>query len=246
MSNGLERFSIGAVSYLNSKPLIHGLPKNTRLLEPSVLATEYERGAFDIALIPIVACLQNPDCRLLDVGIGANGEVYSVIMTLAKPLTAIKTVSLDSSSRTSVNLIKVLLERHYKLSPEYVAHGEPSDAQVLIGTKAIDFRAANPEVSVLDMATAWKEYTGLPFIFAAWAIHPRSLMTEEDIAGFRRATLAGMEHRREIAVNDFELHYLTHFIRYEFGADYRAAMPRLASELREMNLLRADKLPLFI
>jgi predicted solute-binding protein len=246
MSNGLERFSIGAVSYLNSKPLIHGLPQNTRLLEPSVLATEYERGAFDIALIPIVACLQNPGCRLLDVGIGANGEVYSVILTLLKPLTAVKRVSLDSSSRTSVNLIRVLLERHYRLAPEYVPHGEPADARVLIGTKAIDFRAANPGIPVLDLATAWKEYTGLPFIFAAWAIHPQSLMTKEDIALFRAATLAGMEHRREIARDDFELRYLTHFIRYQFDADYRAAVPRLASELQALGLLQPSAWPMFI
>jgi predicted solute-binding protein len=246
MSNKLEKLSIGAVSYLNSKPLIHGLPQNTRLLEPSALATEYERGAFDIALIPIVACLQNPGCRLLDIGIGANGEVHSVILTLPKPLTTIKKVSLDPSSRTSVNLIRVLLERHYNLTPEYTPHGEPADAQVLIGTKAIDFRAANPQTPVLDMAMAWKEYTGLPFIFAAWAIHPQSPMTEKDITLFRAATLAGMKHRREIAKNDFELHYLTHLIRYRFDANYQAAVPRLAEEMQTLGLLQPSAPPPFI
>jgi predicted solute-binding protein len=245
MKGQLAQFSIGAVSYLNSKPLLYGLPANTRLLEPAALAAEYERGAFDLALIPLVAALQNPGGRLLDAGIGADGEVYSVILTLPKPLAAVRTVSLDSSSRTSVNLIKVLLARHHQRRVEYVPHGQRADAQVLIGTKAIDFRAAHPDVPVLDLAAAWKEYTGLPFIFAAWTVHPRSSLTAADLAAFRAATLDGLAHRREIAKDDFEFHYLTRHIRYEFDARYRAAVPRLAAELRALGLLPAGPLPEF-
>jgi predicted solute-binding protein len=233
----LEKFAIGAVSYLNARPLLYGLPANVSLLEPAALAAEYARGAFDIALIPVVAALQHPGARLLDAGIGADGAVYSVILTLPKPLTAIKTVSLDSSSRTSVNLVKIILARHYQRRVEYVPHGAPADAQVLIGTKAIDFRAAQPDTPVLDLAAAWKAYTGLPFIFAAWTVPPRSSMSAADLAAFRAATLGGLAHRQRIARNDFELRYLTRYIRYELTADYQAAVPRLAAELRALNLL---------
>ncbi|MDR2462250.1 MAG: menaquinone biosynthesis protein [Verrucomicrobiales bacterium] len=244
--NNLGKLSIGAVSYLNSKPLIYGLPRNVRLLEPSALAAEYERGVFDLALIPVVAALQNPGARLLDVGIAADGEVYSVILTLPKPLPLIRTVSLDSSSRTSVNLVKIILERHCQRRVEYVPHGAPADAQVLIGTKAIDFRAANRGVPVLDLAAAWKAHTGLPFVFAAWTMHPRASLSADMLAQFRVATLSGLAHRQRIARDDFELRYLTRYIRYELTADHQAAIARLSAELRALSLLSSARLPAFV
>jgi chorismate dehydratase len=215
---------LGSVSYLNAKPLLWGL--EARLAPPSQLARWLRAGEVEAALVPIVEAMENPVYWLVDgVAIGCDGPVYSVILTLSKPLAEVRTVALDAASKTSVRLMQWLLERHYGLAPHYVADGTPADAQLRIGDPAIAFRQAHPSYPLLDLGEAWKAATGLPFVFAVWALRaPDQALADR----LREAARAGLARRAEIAREPWEYRYLTESIRYELGGRQREAIARFA------------------
>jgi chorismate dehydratase len=207
--------TLGSVPYLNARPLLWGLESETRLAEPSLLAEWLRTGEVDAALVPVVEALKNPRYWLVDgVGICCNGPVYSVILVLNAPLEEVRTVALDAASRTSVELTRYILETVHGLQPEYVADGAPADAQLRIGDPAIAFRREHPDHPVADLGEAWKRSTGLPFVFAAWAMRsPDSDLAER----LRGAGRAGLAYRHKLTQEPWELRYLTESIRYELG-----------------------------
>lgn len=215
---------LGSVPYLNARPLLWGL--EARLAPPSLLAAWLRAGEVEAALVPIVEAIENPVYWLVDgVAIGCDGPVYSVILTLAKPLTQVRTVALDAASKTSVRLMQWLLERHYGLTPVYVPDGAPADAQLRIGDPAIAFRQAQPEHPLLDLGEAWRAATGLPFVFAVWALRaPDQALADR----LRQAAREGLTRRGEIAQDPGEYRYLTESIRYELGERQREAIARFA------------------
>ena len=126
------------------------------------------------ALVSITEVLFSERYDILDgIAVASLGEVYSVFLAHKKPLEEIEVIECDPSSRTSVNLIQVLLaERGLrpKLKPlEGIPHH--SDAVLLIGNAAIDFRRSSPSHQILDLGAAWYELTKLPFVYAVWAQH---------------------------------------------------------------------------
>lgn len=218
---------LGSVSYLNAKPLLYGL--EARLATPAVLAGWLRAGEVDAALVPVVEVMENPVYWLVDgLGIGCLGPVYSVFLALRKPLGEVRRVALDPASRTSVRLTRWLLEQHHGLPVEYVDRGEAADAQLLIGDPAIAFRHANPEVPLLDLGEAWREATGLPFVFAVWALRAPDAELAERL---RAAARKGLAARTEIARQPWELEYLTQHIRYELGEPERAGLARFAAAI---------------
>lgn len=211
---------LGSVPYLNARPLLWGL--TARLAPPSQLAQWLRAGEVEAALVPIAEAIENPVYWLVDgVAIGCDGPVYSVILSLQKPVAEIQTVALDAASRTSVRLMQWLLERHYGLAPTYVPDGTPADAQLRIGDPAIAFRQAHPDHPVLDLGEAWKQATGLPFVFATWALRAPN----PALAGrLRQAAQEGLTRRHEIAQEPWQYRYLTESIRYELGPRQREAI----------------------
>src|SRR5258708_2122248 len=156
---------VGSVPYLNAKPLTSFIASPISLVEPSQLAIDLRAGKLDVALVPIMEVLESPanTYRVVDkLAIGSEREVYSVYLNYSVPLAKIQTVALDPTSKTSVELARLLLEKFHHLKPRYVSPGEPADAQLLIGDPAIAFRQAHPEQNYLDLATAWREQTRLP------------------------------------------------------------------------------------
>jgi len=216
--------NLGSVPYLNAKPLLWGL--DARLAPPRVLAEWLRAGDVEAALVPVVEALVNPVYWLVDgLGICCDGPVYSVILTLNVPLQEIRTVALDAASRTSVMLAQHLLEQEYGLRPEYVADGDPADAQLRIGDPAIAYRQQHPQHPVLDLGEAWKRATGLPFVFAVWAMRsPDSVLADR----LRQAGLEGLARRAGIARADWELAYLTDSIRYQLGEREREGLGEFA------------------
>ena len=159
----LTRF--GAVPYLNARPLVEGLDPLT-LEAPAELAHAFEAGRVDVALLPVAAgeALEAP--RIADLGIAADGRVDSVLLFLRKVPEEVRTVCLDPDSRTS-NVLAVLLLRSYGLDPEVVDDPAEADAELVIGDRALMRNRESPD-DVLDLGAAWKQRTGLPFVFAAW------------------------------------------------------------------------------
>jgi chorismate dehydratase len=181
---------IGAVSYLNTKPLIHGLqhrmPDAELILDlPSRLADQLRSGQLDVALIPSVEFLRSRDWHIVsDACIACRGQVRSVRILFRKPPASIRTLALDEGSRTSVVLARVLLEQKFGLRPQVQDlamqrdfREDLCDAAVVIGDRAMDVDASQYH-SVWDLGEVWNRETGLPFVFAMWVTSDPSIAIE--------------------------------------------------------------------
>jgi chorismate dehydratase len=181
----LPKLRVGIVNFLNSKPLAWGFLKghHADLFAPSyhppaLVARLLGQGNLDIGLIPSIEVQRIPNLKVLpDLCVAAKHEVRSVLLVSRCPLSEIKRVALDQNSRTSVALLRVLLKERYKLDPEYV-HERPdpermlseADAALVIGDPAL--KVDRDRYLITDLAAEWNELTGLPFVFAVWAVRP--------------------------------------------------------------------------
>lgn len=235
-------FRIGSVPYLNAKPLTYALGPSIASLDPTHLAAELRAGRLDIALVPLMEVLEAPEGTYRvanDIAIGSERAVYSVYLNHAVPLARIQTVALDPASKTSVELARIVLEKFHHLKVRYVTPEEPADAQLLIGDPAIAYRQAHPEQKYLDLATAWREFTQLPFVFAVWAIRLpfwRAFWTARHL---RHAKEIGLACRPLIANNAFERQYLTQHLHYELGPPQKRAIALFAEMLAQSGRIPA-------
>ena len=197
---------LGAVSYLNSEPHVHGLETDPAFrLErevPSRVARRLHAGEVDLGLVPSIEYAFGDYAIVPGVSVGSRGPVRSVCVFHHGPLERVRRVALDTSSRTSAALVKILLRERLGRDPQYVPMGPGlvdmlavADAALLIGDPALDQEG---EVSRLDLGEAWTRLTGLPFVFAFWAGRAGAVSA----AGARRmqaALAAGLEALPEIA-----------------------------------------------
>lgn len=219
---------LGAVSYLNTRPLVHGLaerlPQAVIVYDlPSRLADRLASGELDVALIPSVEFFQNPGYSIVsDACIGCRGPVWSVKLFSQVPAQDIRTLALDEGSRTSVALVRILLRERFGLSPELVSlpivpvrqafqpdslvgqAGKPdvrgADATLLIGDRAIHSPPGDWNF-IWDLGEQWNLWSELPFVFAMWTARPgldAVLLAEVD-AALREARNDGLAHLPEIA-----------------------------------------------
>jgi chorismate dehydratase len=234
---------VGSVPYLNARPLTRLIGSPITELEPSGLAAELRAGNLDVALVPLMEVLEAPagTYRVADdIAIGSQRAVYSVYLNHAVPLARIRTVALDPASRTSVELARLVLEKFHRLKVTYVAPGEAADARLLIGDPAIAHRQAHPEQKYLDLATAWRESTQLPFVFAVWAIRLPFWKAFFTARQLRRAKRFGVANRAAIARNVFERQYLTEHLSYELGPPQKRAIALFSELLAETGRIAAS------
>ena len=245
---------IGCVRYLNSKPLIHGHDAEVSFETPASLADGLRAGRLDVALSPIFEWLAHPDDYFVvdDVAIACDGPVYSVFIVHRGPLADLRTLYLDRDSRTSYNLQRVLLAEFYGLTPrcEPFPDDRPPTAlrvgegALIIGDPAIAFRLAHRDrYQYLDLGAAWREGTGLPFVFAAWLVR-RGTPQPEAVADRLRAWRAeGQGHIEEIVAAEqrfpsaLSRRYLTEHIRFRLGAKEKAAIREFARLLYKYRVL---------
>lgn len=179
-ANSERKLRIGAVSYLNSKPLIEGLallvPEAELVLDfPSRLADDLGRGQLDVALIPSVEAFGDPDYVVVsDACVATRGPVMSVKMYSRVHPGEIRTLALDEGSRTSAALVQVMLSERYGVRPRLEPFrlgqdiGEVrSDAILMIGDRAMH-SPTDSFHTVWDLGEEWLNWTGLPFVFAMW------------------------------------------------------------------------------
>ena len=175
-----NRLRVGAVNYLNTKPLIYQLdrlaPRAEIVLDlPSRLADELAAGRLDVALIPSLEFFQRPDYRIVsDACIACRGPVLSVKLFSRVPIGRIGSLALDEGSRTSAALVRILLRQQFGLEPrlEPLAIGAtlddtPADAVLLIGDRAIHSPPGR-FAEVWDLGDQWIHWSGLPMVFAMW------------------------------------------------------------------------------
>jgi chorismate dehydratase len=239
---------IGAVSYLNTKPLIYGLenalePGDALSLDlPSRLATDLASGAIDIGLIPVVEYFQHPDFEIVsNAVIACRGPVWSVRVFFRCDPHEVRSLALDEGSRTSAALSKVLFHQKYGFVPKTIPLKmdddpveSPADAVLLIGDRAMHPESFRPAFqSDWDLGQTWFEETGFPFVFAMWVARNHSFANAEWVKAFETARDKGLLHVREIAqsaANKYQLtasqceDYLTKYIRFFLNEDERRGL----------------------
>lgn len=228
---------IGCVAYLNAKPLWYALGSSAQYAHPVEIAKQLRRHEFDVANVPIMECLENPIYDLVDgIGVCCRGPVYSVILSHVMPFPEVRTIALDSASKTSAALIRVLVRTLLKHPITFLPTNERADAHLWIGDQAMTYRKDHPDEHFLDLGAAWHQMTRLPFVFAVWAMH-RSDANKKTADFLRAAARQGIADRAKIAQTPEEYHYLTHNVRYELGVEEKRGIACFAENLRECGLI---------
>jgi chorismate dehydratase len=235
---------IGCVPYLNAKPLIYGIEEHVTLATPAELAERLRAGEFDAALVPIVECFGRDQYEILsDAGIVSHGIVQSVILAHRAPISMLKSVAVMAESRTSAWLLRVILREKFGVEPKFFekngAETQNHDALMLIGDDALAFAAKNRDVERLDLGAAWQELTGLPFVYAMWAM-PRGRAHANLCALLRKAKADGQKNLRKIARNDAELDYLTRSIQFDVGPQARQGIEKFREFLRKWKWIETN------
>ncbi len=183
--------------------------------------------------------------------IACQGPVHSVVLAYRGPVAKIRSIALDPASLTSVHLLKVIMAEYYGLQPEIRKDGE---AMLIIGNQAIEFRAAearrNANWSWMDLGEEWHRQTGLPFVFAAWALRPGLENADAIAAGFRSLKQHGLARIPQIIAEEnagdeeFRRRYLTEHIRFDFGDKEKNGLARFRSMLIKWQLIAPDERPM--
>lgn len=250
----MEPIRITAVSYYNTLPLIYGIQHSgllndfsLELAVPSACATKLSSGEADLSLVPVGALSDFPEFHIVgNHCIGANGDVKTVLLLTNSPIEQIHTIYLDTDSRTSVNLVKVLASKLWKIQVKWVSlNGKDlgtlsnGEGVVLIGDKT--FKARQLFSYAFDLAGEWFRLTGLPFVFAAW-IAVKELPAEFSKA-FESALEWGVLHiessvklARNLMITEDELiHYLRHDISFHLNEAKRKGMALFLEYLKELS-----------
>lgn len=253
----VDRLRVGAVSYLNTKPLIHELerlaPEAELVLDyPSRLADQLQAGALDVGLIPIVEYFRAGTYRLVPgISIASQGPVLSVTVFSRTPWEQIRRIALDEGSRTSAALAQVIMRHRHGIRPEL--QPLPMDAQpdnldaeavLLIGDRAM--HACLPGFPyAFDLGQEWHDWTGLPFVYAAWAVRDgvdlgpveAALHESKRLGQLNAGPIAAREAKILGLDAGFCRRYLTNIIRYDLGTRELAGMKKFASLARDLDLV---------
>lgn len=258
----VARTRIGAVAYLNTKPLIYDLSERleeTCSLElelPSRLADRMHRGQLDIALLPIVEYLRHRDSYrpISNVGIACRGPVWSVRILFRVPPEKARTLGTDEGSRTSVALSQVLLASRYGNLLDEIPFPLgteptdcPADAVLIIGDRAMNpERFANDFICDWDLGLEWFRETGLPFIFAMWIARNDSFGSQETIDALESSRDQGLLHVEQLVERHSAQYglspeacreYLTHYLRFQVGETELAGLEEFASRCEKLGLV---------
>lgn len=249
----MEKIKVGAVSYLNTKPLLYGL-KRSGLMDKIVLTEDYPSNVaaqlsnhiIDIGLVPVAIIPTIPQSHIVcNYGIATNGKVASVCIFSKVPIQEITHVMLDYQSRTSVKLAQWLLKNYWRkevvfesATKGYESTINGTKAAVIIGDRALDLYYDFPYV--YDLGEAWVKTTGLPFVFAAWVANKP--INEAFIDGFNRANAYGLQHFEEIIkeLPAYKYPMLTYYkenICFELGEQQKKGMQLFLNEIEANNFL---------
>ncbi|MBN9380253.1 MAG: menaquinone biosynthesis protein [Chitinophagaceae bacterium] len=245
-----RKIRVGAVSYLNTKPLLYGIQRSSVMNDmelvidyPASIASMLLRDEIDMGLVPVAIIPKMKEYYINgEYCIGCNGPVASVCLFSETPIEKVEKVLLDYQSRTSVQLARVLLREYWRTAPELVDTGKDfrdhingTTAGVVIGDRALEQRKISPYI--YDLGEAWKNMTGLPFVFAAWISNKPldpAFVRQFDTAN--REGLAALD--KVVAENPYTVFdlraYFTQFLDYKLDDAKRAGLARFIQYLRIM------------
>ncbi len=232
----MKKIKVGAVSYLNTKPLLYGIERSGELMQqielvrdyPSKIAKQLLDGDIDVGLVPVaVIPKMNKYFIVSDYCIGAEGNVASVCLFSDVELGKVEKVLLDYQSKTSVALCKVLMKNYWKkdvlledVDQDFTEQITGTTAGVLIGDRALQQRKKSKYI--YDLAGGWKAFTGLPFVFATWIANKK--LPEHFIELFNQKNGEGVNNITAVLENvscscyDLDTYY-TQNISYNLSAE---------------------------
>lgn len=242
-----RKIRVGAVSYLNTKPLLFGIERSEIISDielkidyPAKIAASLLEDEIDIGLVPVaILPLMKEYYINTDYCIGSDGPVASVCLFSETPIENVKRVLLDYQSRTSVELARILLREYWKTDP-ILEHASldfrdrigGTTAAVVIGDRALQQR--NISAYSYDLGEAWKNHTGLPFVFAAWISNKK--LEPSFLVPFNTANGAGLNNLpavlAELSFSHFDLkEYYTRFISYPLDSRKRNGLSEFLKKL---------------
>jgi chorismate dehydratase len=252
---------LGSVGYLNARPLVYGLDRVPRFVVrydlPSECARLLHTRGIDVGLIPSIEYLRGPRPYGIVPGpaIVSNGPVASVALYTRIEPRDIRSIAMDTSSRTSVALAAVLGRRAFGITPEALPMPpdlasmlERADAALIIGDKALLLDHVSAGVQKFDLGELWTESTGLPFVYAFWAGWPHAV-TPADVQLLQNARDAGVTCREEIASVYFNgsvehqaigSRYLRDNIQYFLGCEELEGLRTFYRYATELELVSYD------
>lgn len=246
-----------AVSYLNTVPLVWGFVRgsqrdryNVSFAIPSECADRLNDGRADIGIVPVVEC-ERQNLRVISgAGIASDGPVRSILLVSKVAFDRIRTLAADSSSRTSVQLARVILARRYGAEPQ-VTSSQPDlgamlaqcDAALVIGDPALAIDPVELPWATLDLGAEWTAMTRLPMVFALWAarsdLDPASYSAQHFLGSLAegRAHLDEIVHeesRRRGMTESLVREYLTRNVSFEIGPREQAGLDLFLTYVREL------------
>ena len=249
---------IGAVSYLNARPLVEGLDRwperfSVRYDLPSACARLLHAHEIDLGLIPSIEYLRGEGYRIVPgCAVASDGPVASVAIFTSVPIERVRTIALDTSSRTSVALTRVMAAKYFGIAPVFVDHGpdlramiERADAALLIGDPALFADYEPLGLHKIDLGVAWRDFTGLPFVYACWSGVPGAV-DADGVAALQAARAAGERHAEAVAARFFPNdpdraaiggRYLRENIRFRLGDQERAGLERFFTLAAEVGVV---------
>jgi chorismate dehydratase len=236
------------VSYLNTRPLLFGLkdhPLASRIslqeAYPSKVAAMLLKDEIDIGLVPVAILPQLPEYHLIsDFCIGCDGPVASVALFADEPMDSLNEILLDYQSRTSAMLLRLLCRDFWKLdiplknagAEDFIKEIREHTGGLVIGDRAFD--QSTHSLFMYDLGEAWKNHTGMPFVFATWVSNKQ--IDSSFIRDFNEVNAIGVGQLERVAANFSEatfdlLAYYRDNLSYTFDASKRAAMHRFLSDI---------------
>jgi chorismate dehydratase len=260
----MRKVTLGAVGYLNARPLVYGLDRrqdtfDVRFDVPSICAALLHAGDVDVGMIPSIEYLRgSAEYRIVpDLGVTSDGPVASVAMFSRVPIDRVRRIGLDTSSRTSAGLTRILCREAWHIDPSFTlippadaARVEGCDAALVIGDPALFLDAAAAGLTKIDLGSEWTRMTGLPFVWAFWAGRADALDTRK-VAALKAARDAGVAHSDEIA-DEYGAEraalcraYLRDNIKYRLGPREIAGLQRYYALAAAHRLVDAARVPEF-
>jgi chorismate dehydratase len=255
---------LGAVDYLNARPLVHGLERYQdrfalRFDVPSICARLLHEGAIDVGMIPSIEYLRGDDyCIVPDLAIVSEGPVASVALYSTKPIEQVRSIAADTSSRTSNALLRILCAERFGVAPAFdpmPPDVEPMlrahDAALLIGDPALFLDHDRRGLLKTDLGEEWTSMTGLPFVWAFWAGRPQ-VLTSEDVATLMAARDAGVASSDALATAYCSPEhaargraYLRDNIQYRLGEREEAGLRRYYQLAATHGVVSEARIPVF-
>jgi chorismate dehydratase len=248
-----RKIRVGAVSYLNTKPLIYGFEHGMMQDEvdlkidfPSKIASMLLADEIDVGLVPVAVIPEMKEHHIIsDYCISCDGEVASVCLFSEVPLDKVEKILLDYQSKTSVELLKILVKQFWKINPvleeatgEYQSKIFGTTAALVIGDRALEQRKISPYI--FDLGLEWKKFTGLPFVFAAWVSNKE--LSTAFMDAFNHANSIGLNKIDTIVdenpFSKFDLtNYYTKFISFRLSEEKQKALDLFLTKISSTALI---------